>query len=640
LFKKILSLLVILLVISINTSFSEAAPTSEVKVIVNGKQVNFPESKPLLENGIVYTNISSTCRALHCTVWSDSKNTIMIKKGTTTISFPVGSTRAVVNYEESAMDAPAKINGGTILIPLKTISEFLGATANWNDTTKTMEITYSPASTMQGIDIFNSITERHTTYQLEWALAVSGILKKINNNAFDIMGGIPFPNERFLSETESSLQEMWGIYNRQNTLDTIANLKEQGQRAEFNHYAGIISKLTETEFEELLSINAEDQELVRKLRFVKEHYQTLGEKSLLGWDYCRLMEVAEKSFKLGYITAEEAWAEIIPAAQVVQKTFNSWEDLGNNYMLGRLFWCGETDPKRVEAMRWLLSDPQSPWMDLEWDAYLGKSTTNYAMEKKILVLNSGEAGVHINGLLHYLDSAPVPVGNEILVPVELMELAFNCEVEWQKDGKTILVSYGNQEIKFCVDKNYAYVNDKQSTVTAPAKIINDRFHIPFKFTADNMGITIYKYPGSNKIMAVMTVYNGHDVSFILPPGFTILGIDFDFISFVTPTNAFFHIDGVTKGSFNKDLFGEFVSRSANSFKNSPVHNVQSASTTKYGDSAVTIFNETKHTGVVTSKLLEQEGIFFIRGYYNKGAFANMAQKEYYLVANSLTLKKE
>lgn len=638
--KRILFLLVVLLVMNVNLSSLEAAPTSEVKVIVNGKQISFPEPKPLLENGIVYSTLSSTCLALQCTAWNNSDNIVMIKKGTTAISFPIDATRAVVNFEERAMDTPAKINGGTILVPLKTVSELLGATTNWNDNTQTLEITYSPGSAMNGINIYNSITERHTSYQQEWALAISAILKKINNNYFDVLGGIPFPNERYISSCESGMHGGWSIYDRENALDAIAYLRDEGQRAEFNYYAGIINELTDIEFEELLNNNALDKKLVRKLQFVKEHYQSLGDKSLLGWDYCRLMEVAEKSFTLGYITAEEAWAEIIPAAQVVQKTFSSWEDLGNNYMLGRLYWSGETDPKRVEAMQWLLSDPQSPWMNLEWDTYLGKSTINYAIEKKTVVLTSGEAGVHINGLLHDLGTAPVSSGNDILVPIELMEVAFDCNIEWQEGAKTVLVYYGNKEIKFAVDKHYAYVNEKQYNITTPARIISGQFCIPFRFTADNMGITIHKYPDPNKIMAVMSVYKGHYVSFILPPGFTILGIDFDFISFATPTGAFFHINGATKGYINQDLFDEFVARSADSFKNSGVHNVKSISTKKYSDSAVTTFNEQTHTGVITSKLLEPEGVYFIRGYYNKGAFDNTTQKEYNLVANSLTLKKE
>lgn len=57
-------------------------------------------------------------------------------------------------------------------------------------------------------------------------------------------------------------------------------------------------------------------------------------------------------------------AHIMPAAQRLQQTFNSWQDLQTNYLIGREFWslkqtkkCGA---KFQTIFKQLSEDPSSP----------------------------------------------------------------------------------------------------------------------------------------------------------------------------------------------------------------------------------------------------------------------------------------
>lgn len=73
----------------------------------------------------------------------------------------------------------------------------------------------------------------------------------------------------------------------------------------------------------------------------------------------------------GYLTKEEAWEEIMFAARTLQQTFDSWEDMGNNYVLGAQFWSPEDYYKdRAETVKWLTSDAGSPWTRIKWDLSL------------------------------------------------------------------------------------------------------------------------------------------------------------------------------------------------------------------------------------------------------------------------------
>jgi hypothetical protein len=68
----------------------------------------------------------------------------------------------------------------------------------------------------------------------------------------------------------------------------------------------------------------------------------------------------------GYVTEDEAWRLIMPVAAGIQATFSSWEELGQNYLIGREFWSyDQTQPERA-ALRQvygaLLTSPLSPWV--------------------------------------------------------------------------------------------------------------------------------------------------------------------------------------------------------------------------------------------------------------------------------------
>ena len=85
----------------------------------------------------------------------------------------------------------------------------------------------------------------------------------------------------------------------------------------------------------------------------------------------------------GYLTEDEAWDLIMPGARKLQTTFDSWKDLGENYLIGREFWSqAETERNGLlyrQVYQRLLDDPASPWNQCAWDLNLkgkgGASTT-------------------------------------------------------------------------------------------------------------------------------------------------------------------------------------------------------------------------------------------------------------------------
>jgi hypothetical protein len=114
----------------------------------------------------------------------------------------------------------------------------------------------------------------------------------------------------------------------------------------------------------------------QQIEYAKKYYDELGEKSLIGWDYCRLIMLCRWGYMTGLISEEEAWEMIMPAATVLQKTFDSWEDLGKNYLIGRQFWSyresRENGELYDEAFVRMLEMHSSPWNIYPWSMDLTK----------------------------------------------------------------------------------------------------------------------------------------------------------------------------------------------------------------------------------------------------------------------------
>ena len=65
---------------------------------------------------------------------------------------------------------------------------------------------------------------------------------------------------------------------------------------------------------------------------------------------------------------------IMPVAKDLQKTFDSWEDLGSNYLIGRSYWSYEEQEKSGDATQdafdRLVDMKSSPWNIYAWDMNL------------------------------------------------------------------------------------------------------------------------------------------------------------------------------------------------------------------------------------------------------------------------------
>ena len=202
-----------------------------------------------------------------------------------------------------------------------------------------------------------------------FALAIPSIVVTYNRENPNLLG---HDVKEHQEEIRRGLEKWWGITDRDQAMGRLRRLRLDGQRKEFKEFGKWAVSVSQEKFEAFIRNHHDNANYVAKLRLAREHYVPLGRRGIMGWDLCRHVYLAGQSYLAGYITKAEAWNEIMLVARMAQANFDSWEDLGRNYLLGRQFWAGVRN-ERMDFIIELLLDPSqenSPWNRYPWDTHL------------------------------------------------------------------------------------------------------------------------------------------------------------------------------------------------------------------------------------------------------------------------------
>lgn len=114
---------------------------STIRVIVNGTPVRFDVS-PVVREGVVFVPLRGVFEEMGATVsFSKHSGQVTAERGSTVVELRVGHKMAQVNGETLFMFQPAIEMGGRTLVPLRFLSEALGANVEWNPVRREVEIT-------------------------------------------------------------------------------------------------------------------------------------------------------------------------------------------------------------------------------------------------------------------------------------------------------------------------------------------------------------------------------------------------------------------------------------------------------------------------------------------------------------------
>jgi cytochrome c553 len=120
-----------------------SAPKRDGHIVVkiNGKSRSF-DQEPILNNANVLVPMRGIFEALGASVsWDGDTQTVTAVKGEAKISLQIGSSSASVNGQPISMNQPAQTVNNYTMVPIRFVSESLGAQVGWEADTQTVVIT-------------------------------------------------------------------------------------------------------------------------------------------------------------------------------------------------------------------------------------------------------------------------------------------------------------------------------------------------------------------------------------------------------------------------------------------------------------------------------------------------------------------
>ncbi|MDD3925109.1 MAG: copper amine oxidase N-terminal domain-containing protein [bacterium] len=117
------------------------AAMAAVQVEVNGQALS-SDVPPAKIGGRIMVPLRGIFEALGAKVdWNAASRTIIANRDTTNVQLIIGNPRATVSGKTVVLDTPAMIIRGATMVPVRFVSEAMGAEVKWIDTTQTVSIT-------------------------------------------------------------------------------------------------------------------------------------------------------------------------------------------------------------------------------------------------------------------------------------------------------------------------------------------------------------------------------------------------------------------------------------------------------------------------------------------------------------------
>ena len=127
------------------------AAEGNVSIVLNGNYLVFSGTQPQLVSGSVLVPARGVFENMGFQAqWDDTTKTSTLRKEGMTIVSQLGASYFTVNGNQKSLDVPVQIIDGTLMLPLRAISEATGAQVDWDANTFTASInTNAQASTQQ-----------------------------------------------------------------------------------------------------------------------------------------------------------------------------------------------------------------------------------------------------------------------------------------------------------------------------------------------------------------------------------------------------------------------------------------------------------------------------------------------------------
>ena len=223
--------------------------------------------------------------------------------------------------------------------------------------------------------LFNSLLFAELNEEQLWAIALTGIMSERNRSNFNTLE-VSVMNERNKDTWLETLRRDWDVKSREELLETIQRMENSGHAATLKYIQGIVQETIQKNGDFSVFTMYNQYQLNSRqynyLKFTVLNWNIFSNRSILAWDWGRMISLCRWGYQVGFLAEMEAWEIIMYFAVKIQEAYNSWEEYGFDYYMGRVFWASgsgddvsyilETNP----IYNRLIQEP-GHWHGLKWN---------------------------------------------------------------------------------------------------------------------------------------------------------------------------------------------------------------------------------------------------------------------------------
>ena len=161
--KKKIAMLLSALILSCSFLTAQPAQAQDIIVTIDGEQLQTDQA-PIIQTGRTLVPLRSIFEALGAEVtWYQASGSIYCYRNDASISLTVNDHYAYINGSQVYIDQPPIIVNNRTLVPVRVVSEALGATVVWDNADRTVTITSNDSYTgVMRIDYENLLPDNLT----------------------------------------------------------------------------------------------------------------------------------------------------------------------------------------------------------------------------------------------------------------------------------------------------------------------------------------------------------------------------------------------------------------------------------------------------------------------------------------------
>lgn len=145
--KKNIAILLSALILSSSFLVAQPAQAQDITVTIDGEQLQTDQA-PIIQNGRTLVPLRSIFEALGAEVtWYQASGSIYCYRNDASLSLTVNDHYAYINGSQVYIDQPPIIVNNRTLVPVRVVSEALGATVVWGNTDRTVTISSNDSYT-------------------------------------------------------------------------------------------------------------------------------------------------------------------------------------------------------------------------------------------------------------------------------------------------------------------------------------------------------------------------------------------------------------------------------------------------------------------------------------------------------------